>query len=93
MGILHEALLDLNQVRLEIEKLLYPPMLSLSRPWGPHSSSSSQQLFAPSVSSSCVCLKGTREEPAGVGERWIPLLHVSCSMAVRTVAGPSVPAA
>lgn len=53
MRILHEVLLEFNK-RLEIEESLYSPALSLSRPYGSLSSTSSQQLVTTSVSSLCV---------------------------------------
>lgn len=60
MGILHEVLLDFNK-RLETEESLYSPPLSLSKPFGPLSSSS-QQLVTTSVSSLCVI----RESHGGI---------------------------
>lgn len=69
-----------------------PSTPSLPGPWGSHSSSFLQHLVTTLISSFCECLESPREEPTGVGEKRILLLRVSYSMAVRTVAGPSVAA-
>lgn len=83
MGILHKALLDLNK--------------RPSTPVSPQALGAPLLILLPAAGHNfsvfTVCLESPREERAGVGERWNLLLHVSYSMAVRIVAGPSVVAA